>query len=541
MRFRSTSLLALFALTVCLCGSALADRVVLKDGTVLEGTVIKTSTGYWVKGADGTRKVVADADVQKVDKGSGPLTPQTSGTTPGATPAPTLSHFSGNLGEAKRRADEVEAPLGAVAIWQQFIDSKPSADDLKVAKEEQAKWKKMADGKAERIKGRWVSGDERKEILEKAQTLTREALDLMHSNETLKSMKKLEEAQTVYPNSFPVNFWLGYLSMLGHKEDKAMGYFEQALRLRPNNPESLSNLGICLLIKKRDYQQAIVTMQRAAEQADTKEMAENLVTAINYCPPIVRKSDRVRQAEESAHLLAAKYGIGGASSNFIIIPLREQEKGKEAAEDPMAGGIWSGTGFFVASDGLILTNRHVVDGAKTLMVVMNGDQETSAEIVKIDDEQDLALIRIKTEGKSVSIVKLSPSDTPADGAECTVMGFPLVDRLGASIKVTRGIVSSETHDTLRPDVVIDAKVNPGNSGGPIIDRFGNVMAIISMKSRASTFEDSYGLGISSGRIRKFLGKSGRDLARGEDTGPGLSAEQIAARVKPATVLILSTR
>lgn len=533
MRFGRVFHATLVVAVVCLSGLALADRITMKDGTVLDGTVIKTSSGYWFKGADGVRKLISEDDVKSVDKGTG--APLAGGA------QPSVSHFSGNLAATKLRADEVETPMAAVAIWQQFIDSKPSPDDLKSAKDEQAKWKTMAEGKAEKIKGRWVSGDDRKQIIEKAQTLTREALDLMHANETLKSMKKLEEAQTVYPNSFPVNFWLGYLCMLGHQEDKAMGYFEQALRLRPNNPESLSNLGICLLIKKHDYQQAIATMQKAAEQADTKEMAENLVTAISYCPPVVRKSDRVRQAEESAHLLAAKYGIGGGQSNFIIIPLREGEKGKEAAEDPMAGGMWSGTGFVIVADGLILTNRHVVDGAKTLMVVMNGNHETSAEIVKIDDEQDLALIRIKTEGKSMPIVKLSASDTPADGAECTVMGFPLVDRLGASIKVTRGIVSSETHDALRPDVVIDAKVNPGNSGGPIIDRFGNVMAIISMKSRATSFEDSYGLGISAGRIRKFLGKNGMDLARGSTSGTPLSAEDIAARVKPATVLILSTR
>ena len=70
------------------------------------------------------------------------------------------------------------------------------------------------------------------------------------------------------------------------------------------------------------------------------------------------------------------------------------------------------------------------------------------------------------------------------------MGYPLLDRLGAAIKVTRGIVSSGAAGATRrslvgPDVIFDAKVNPGNSGGPILDRHGNVMAIVSMKTIAS--------------------------------------------------------
>ena len=61
----------------------------------------------------------------------------------------------------------------------------------------------------------------------------------------------------------------------------------------------------------------------------------------------------------------------------------------------------------------------------------------------------------------------------------------MIDRLGADLKVTRGIVSTARKTDLDADVVVDAKVNPGNSGGPILDRDGNVMAIVSMKSLSS--------------------------------------------------------
>src|SRR5207302_3035458 len=124
-------------------------------------------------------------------------------------------------------------------------------------------------------------------------------------------------------------------------------------------------------------------------------------------------------------------------------------------------------------------------------------------------------------------VKFSAKDSPADGADCIVMGYPLIDRLGASVKITRGIVSSASK-TGEADVVTDAKVNPGNSGGPILDRHGNVMAIISMKSLASETEDSYGLGISAGRVRKFLAKNKITTTAGDAAGGDESVEDIAA-------------
>jgi S1-C subfamily serine protease len=217
--------------------------------------------------------------------------------------------------------------------------------------------------------------------------------------------------------------------------------------------------------------------------------------------------------------------------------------------------MWNGTGFLIDETGLILTNRHVVLGRagspdkdkeknnKTLMLMLNDKTQHAAEVVAIDDVQDLALIRVKgvdTSKKKFPFVQLSGTDMPADGAECTVMGFPLMNQFGASVKVTRGIVTSSdmTADLEAPNVVVDAKVNPGNSGGPILDRFGNVMAVVSMKSRTTSREDSYGLGISSGNVRKFLEKNKVTMTAGPTTGMPLSAEEIAAKVKPATVCIL---
>ena len=544
MRFGSPAVRwLLLALVFGLTGYALADRVTLKDGTVLEGTVIKTPNGYWIKGEDGTRRQLAETDVLKVERGSFPSSG--SGPSIGHAGGGTIAPHVGNLASTKQRADEAETPLAAVTIWQQFIDSKPGADDLKSAQDEQAKWKKLQKEGAEKIKGKWVGGEERKAIVEKSRRLHNEGIALFRNNQTVQAVKKLEEAQRVYPNSFPSAFWLGYLSMLQAKGDRAMNekainYFNEALRLKPTSPEALANLGLCQ-IYKRDYQQAVMTLYKAVQNGDTKEIAEDLITAISYLPASQHRTERIKPAMDAASLLASKYGLGGPGQLWIV-ELDENEKKQPGhhSEDLVPGSAWCGTGFLIDSGGLILTNRHVADNAKTLLVELNDGKEKSAEVVKIDDEQDLALIKIKADG-TLPFVKLSPNDSPNDGADCTVLGFPLGDAFGGSVKITRGVVTSKEHLDIGSDVMVDAKVNPGNSGGPIIDRYGNVMAIVSMKSLATEMVDSYGLGISAGQIRRFLAKNNVVVPKGQETGMPMTTEQIAAKVKPATVCILGTR
>ena len=539
MKSRITSV-GLIAVALVLLTSALAtaDKIKLKDGTVIEGTAIKSGSTYWVKGADGQRRQIDEADIVSVDKGGGGA---------GAPGTPGAARGGASLESVRARADQSTTPVAGVSIWQEFIDGKPSADDLKIAKQELEKWKTLEAGHAQKIKGKWVGGEELKTLMREWKKLHEEGLRLMQGNQTLAAMKKLEAAQAMYPNSFPDVFLLGYLSMLQSEYTKAENYLNQALRLRPDSAEAMANLGIAQILQKRDVrqiQEGIMTIYKAAQKADTKEIAQDLITGLNYLPDIQKKNDRVKQAVDAANLLAAKYRLA-PTRDFIIVPLREEKLASASDDDkPIPGMYYSGTGFIIAADGTILTNRHVVKGAKTLRVMITGRGEKSAQVVKIDDEQDLALIKIKPDAP-LPFVSLSPKDSPGEGAECTVMGFPMIDRFGPGVKITRGIVTSNTrvdeHPGYEYDVMVDAKVNPGNSGGPILDKFGNVMAIVSMKTLSTESADSFGLGISAGQIRKFLAKAKVAVPVGL-TGPvSLATEDVVTKVKPATVCILSTR
>jgi len=520
-----------------LSASALADKITLKDGTVLDGVAIKQGDKYWVKTTDGQTRMIDAATIVSVGRG-GETTPAPAaenGAGTGSLPAMPAAGAN-TFAAAMRKAQVVTNALAAVSIWQKFIDENPKDADLPTAQAELAKWQKLADDNSERINGKWVGGAEREAILEKASKLTQEGWDLMHRNQTLQAIKKLEEAIHTYPNSFRAHFTMGYLMFLSEKYPESTRYFQTALRMEPKSPETLNNLGVTYMMQ-RQFVDGINFLYKAAENGDSKELCQNLVNGIAQLPAVARNTPKIKPAMEAASILASKYGINGPTGVVTIVGLSPK------SEKSGGGGgdyISSGTGFFINDAGLILTNRHVVKGAKALLVMMNGKKQVSAEIVMIDEEQDLALVKLKVVKDKTPFVHLAKLDNPGDGAECTVMGFPLIDRLGGMIKITRGIVSSGSASEKGADIVTDAKVNPGNSGGPMLDKFGNVMGVVTMKSANSQFEDSYGMAISAGKVRKFLEKNKIAVTVGDIAGAALNAEEIAAKVKPAAVCIICT-
>jgi len=143
-----------------------------------------------------------------------------------------------------------------------------------------------------------------------------------------------------------------------------------------------------------------------------------------------------------------------------------------------------GSGVILTADGYILTNRHVVKSSQSLTVALNDGTEYPAQIVKIADDNDLALIKIDATG--LKAATLGDSDAIEVGQTAIAIGSPL----GTFTEtVTKGIISAtgrsitvqdeqtgqpvRLHDLLQTD----AAINPGNSGGPLLDASGAVVGI----------------------------------------------------------------
>jgi S1-C subfamily serine protease len=144
---------------------------------------------------------------------------------------------------------------------------------------------------------------------------------------------------------------------------------------------------------------------------------------------------------------------------------------------------WTGTGFALKY-GYVVTNFHVIENSKSIVVIgVNGNQniEYKAIVVATDKNNDLALIRINdSRFTGFNNVPYAVKDRQCDvGEDVFVLGYPLTTYMGDEIKLTNGIISSRSG--YQGDITtyqISAPVQPGNSGGPMFDKSGNVVGIV---------------------------------------------------------------
>lgn len=139
----------------------------------------------------------------------------------------------------------------------------------------------------------------------------------------------------------------------------------------------------------------------------------------------------------------------------------------------------TGSGFIITSEGRVLTNAHVVEGADSVTVVMQDGRRFKGEVVGTDSVTDVAVIQIN--GKGLPTLKVGNSDTLLPGQAAIAIGNPL----GLSFTVTQGIISATGRSAAdvgvpaeRVDFIqTDAAINPGNSGGPLINSAGEVIGM----------------------------------------------------------------
>ena len=135
-----------------------------------------------------------------------------------------------------------------------------------------------------------------------------------------------------------------------------------------------------------------------------------------------------------------------------------------------------GSGFLIDSEGTIVTNNHVIDGADDIKVVLDDGSEHPATLVGADDKSDIAVIRIEAD-KSLPYLTWGDSDAVHLGDPVLAIGNPF----GIGTTVTSGIVSArgrDLHNGPYDDFIqVDASINRGNSGGPLVDSAGEVIGI----------------------------------------------------------------
>ena len=215
-----------------------------------------------------------------------------------------------------------------------------------------------------------------------------------------------------------------------------------------------------------------------------------------------------------------------------------------------ADGGGSGSGFFISPDGYALTNSHVVHGAGALRAALADGRRLEARLVGDDPDTDLAVVRVGA--ADLPHLQFADSDQLRPGQIAVAIGSPM----GFQQTVTAGIVSAlgrslqaQSGRTIEPIIQTDAALNPGNSGGPLVDTRGRVMGVntavirpaqgICFAIAGNTARWVAGWLIKEGRVRRsFVGLAGQTvpLLRKLVRAYRLPAESgvLVARVEPGS-------
>jgi S1-C subfamily serine protease len=146
----------------------------------------------------------------------------------------------------------------------------------------------------------------------------------------------------------------------------------------------------------------------------------------------------------------------------------------------------SGSGFFITTGGVIATNAHVIEGASIIQVTVAneiGSFTYEAKVLLVDSKNDVALLQVNDEKfKGLTSIPFGISENSDVGSKVFTIGYPLNDVMGSNYKVTDGIISSKSG--IGDDVryyQISVPLQPGNSGGPLFNKEGNVIGITSAR------------------------------------------------------------
>ena len=232
----------------------------------------------------------------------------------------------------------------------------------------------------------------------------------------------------------------------------------------------------------------------AAQQAIVKGLPDftELVEQVGPSVVNIRTLEKVRAPsmngggmdDETQELLRRFFGIPIPNTpNSPNAPKQAPRQGRTPVpEESQPRGV--GSGFVLTSDGFILTNAHVVEGADEVLVTLTDKREFKAKLIGADKRTDVAVVKIQATG--LPAVKVGDVSRLKVGEWVMAIGSPF----GLDNSVTAGIVSAKQRDTgdYLPFIQTDVAINPGNSGGPLINMRGEVVGINSqIYSRSGGF------------------------------------------------------
>lgn len=198
-----------------------------------------------------------------------------------------------------------------------------------------------------------------------------------------------------------------------------------------------------------------------------------------------------------------------AQFDGAVMHVLDEDKNKSTfvkmfpSEADLKGGKATGTAFLVNDKGYIVTNAHVVENGKTYKVHMSNEgNPVTAKMIGIDKANDLAVLKLDHPGPFLQPPYTIHQGVSDVGSMSFAYGYPMVTSMGREVKLTSGIISAATGFENSASIYqFSAAVQPGNSGGPLLDEEGRVIGVVQAKH---TRADNVGYAIKSPYLNTFL-------------------------------------
>jgi S1-C subfamily serine protease len=460
----------------------------------------------------------------------------------------------------EREAMKCRSAADAVDLYREFMAFADLSEKQKnKVLDRQKVWQERVAQHLVRLGTEWVSLDQARATAKLADDLIGQAFGRIKEGDYKRAKDLLEKAIRQDPSGVRADWYLGMLNSpnFWNYALAAENNFERAHKRDPENPGISNNLALSK-IKMGHWGEALDSWADALRFApEAPEAVHNLgrfvkeasAKRIRVGAPVMKRASKLYEKA-----LAQKKGPpSNEKTGWLYSPLalsaNERERAQPAViveDDDAPNGkpeakqkarrtfCGSGTGF-VISPGYVLSNRHVAAGGTSFRMRRPGQdvQEHEATLVALCDDHDLALF--KCEALPAAAVPLN-IELPRRASEVMVLGFPFGNDLGDSLKSVRGTVFGFDNGSL----LINAMVNPGNSGGPICNESGQVVAVIYAKRILKALDPigsgELGYGIPVAAAMPFLTKMIADLQPVGDE-PKLGWPEVDERIGASVVMV----
>ena len=213
---------------------------------------------------------------------------------------------------------------------------------------------------------------------------------------------------------------------------------------------------------------------------------------------------------------------------------KRTNKVEEKKEDTQAGPRMTGTAFFIDQKGHLITNFHVIDNCGDKLRAMCDRDEKKCRVIAIDKSLDLALLKVNY--RNENYVQIDDK-TLSKMQPIIAAGYPAL-HLSDDLKLTSGIISSlKGFNNNSALIQIDAALNSGNSGGPIIDKEDGNLAAVAVARMEGSHYQSINYGVKSSRVKEFIESNNIKLPKKKIRTKKIKRKEIADNLENTTVLV----